>query len=235
MAPFQALALLLLVFAASASQQLEPTKAESFASTVTAVRTSEIDVGGSKVHVLEGGEEGAPKSVLLLHGASFSSETWRTLGTLDVLASAGYRAVAVDLPGYGSSERSSGQSPVEFMEKLVTAEFGGEPVFVVSPSMSGTFSLPYISKHASSVSGFVACAPVGISQFASSLHETPVDVPTLLVWGENDRVVPIANADMLEQVVSVSKKVVIPGADHPSYLANPNMFHKELLNFIASH
>ena len=38
---------------------------------------------------------------LLLHGAAFSSETWRELGTLQTLAALGYTAVAVDMPGPG--------------------------------------------------------------------------------------------------------------------------------------
>lgn len=38
-------------------------------------------------------------TVLLLHGIRFSSENWLNIGTLETLAKAGCRAVAVDLPG----------------------------------------------------------------------------------------------------------------------------------------
>lgn len=37
--------------------------------------------------------------VLLLHGIRFTSENWLNIGTLETLAKAGCRAVALDLPG----------------------------------------------------------------------------------------------------------------------------------------
>jgi len=43
--------------------------------------------------------DGSDQSVFFLHGASFSSETWKEIKTLQLVAAMGYRAVAVDIPG----------------------------------------------------------------------------------------------------------------------------------------
>lgn len=65
-------------------------------------REGTIQVQGQALFFREakpGGGQAARFSVLLLHGIRFSSETWQNLGTLHKLAEAGYRAVAIDLPG----------------------------------------------------------------------------------------------------------------------------------------
>ena len=54
----------------------------------------------TRIHYLEVGLPQWP-TVLFLHGASFSSQTWQDLGTLAFLAEHSYRAVAIDLPGFG--------------------------------------------------------------------------------------------------------------------------------------
>ena len=46
-------------------------------------------IAGGKIHYLAAGRADA-SSVLFLHGASFSAQTWRELGTLVLLAEQGH-------------------------------------------------------------------------------------------------------------------------------------------------
>jgi abhydrolase domain-containing protein 14 len=68
-----------------------------------------VTIDGAKVHFLIAGPHGG-RPVDLLHGARFSAETWRQIANLQTLADAGYRAYAIDLPGYDGSEPIVGSS-----------------------------------------------------------------------------------------------------------------------------
>lgn len=64
-----------------------------------------VETKHGAIHALEVGPEDGP-SVLLVHGSVGWSGLWRD--TMDFLADAGYRAIALDLPPMGLSERVPG-------------------------------------------------------------------------------------------------------------------------------
>ncbi|MFC8592846.1 alpha/beta fold hydrolase [Streptomyces atroolivaceus] len=64
-----------------------------------------VDVPGGRIHLLE---QGTGPLVLMVHGFPETSYSWRH--QLSAVAAAGFRAVAVDVRGYG---RSSAPGPVE--------------------------------------------------------------------------------------------------------------------------
>jgi abhydrolase domain-containing protein 14 len=185
-------------------------------------------VGGSNVQILTAGpDDGRP--VVLLHGASFTSKTWQEIGTLAALAEAGYRVVAVDLPGFGKSDSTS-TSPTEWLGRLLDELEIDKPV-IVSPSMSGSFALPMITGQPDRVAGFVAVAPVAIDRYRNKLAQ--IRCPVLAIWGENDRTIPFDHADALVQAVEQGRKVIVPGGSHVPYMSDPAAFHRELLAFLG--
>ena len=167
-------------------------------------------------------------TVLLLHGGRFSSETWRELGTLEALSDAGLRAVAIDLPGFGAS--APGDLERADVLPLVVEALAVEQVVVVSPSMSGTFSLPFVLDQPASVLGYVPVAPAGLERHREHLGE--IRVPTLIVWGSEDAVVPLAEGQVLSKSIVGSRLSVFEGAAHPCYLDQPDRFHEELIAFV---
>lgn len=191
------------------------------------IQSQSLPIQGATIHYRAVGNQAA-SSVLLLHGASFSSQTWQDIGSLKFFAENGYRAVAIDLPGYGESEQISA-SPEEFLREVIEQLNLQNPI-IVSPSMSGKYSLPFIAKYPDVLTGFVAVAPVGISRLSSQLQG--IQLPLLAIWGRNDTIVPVAQADKLLQAMPKSKKVILADAGHACYMNKTDEFHSHLLEFI---
>ena len=192
------------------------------------IQSHSATIGDKKVHYLVAGPSDG-QTVLLLHGASFSSATWRQIGTLDALAQAGYQAIALDLPGYGESEAASAAHESwlrEFCDKVAIKS----PILLAA-SMSGLYAFPFLIAHPERLRGFIAIAPVGIPKHKDQLKS--IDVPVLAIWGEHDRLIPLADAETLVKSVRRGRLVVIPGGAHAPYMTSPAEVNRELVQFVA--
>jgi pimeloyl-ACP methyl ester carboxylesterase len=59
------------------------------------------------------------------------------------------------------------------------------------------------------------------------------DVPTLLIWGEGDRIIPLAHGRRAHELMPHSRLVVFPGAGHFPFNDDPERFVRVLTDFIA--
>lgn len=63
------------------------------------------------------------------------------------------------------------------------------------------------------------------------LDLTSIEVPTLVVLGENERKPVFTHANKMIELIKNSKRVIIPDAGHASNLENPSLFNDELDHF----
>lgn len=189
-----------------------------------------IDVNGNKVAYYDYLPTSYSLSVLLLHGMRFSKENWKTLGTLDTLLESGYRAIAVDLPGYGDSEQSPDLSNEEFLRQFMT-KLDLESTVIVSPSMSGGFAIPVVFSGRPVLSGWVPISPVSISSHKLEEYQS-LQLPVLAVYGENDNQFRSQVEKYLGSIPGVRMKM-IEGGSHPCYLDSPDVWHQSLLHFLS--
>ena len=59
-----------------------------------------------------------------------------------------------------------------------------------------------------------------------------IDVPTHIVWGEEDRVIPPAYADALKDLIAGATVATLPGCAHLPHIEQPQAFASEVSQFI---
>ncbi len=215
-----------------------------------AAGTTTIRTTGIAVNAIDRPATGTAKpsglTVLFLHGQSYTSRIWDDRGILDDVAAAGHRAVAVDLPGYGETPEpksfadGTSMDDARFLRALIDQVGGPTKVVVVSPSMSGRFSLAYLAGFPGDrLAGYVPVAPVGSDTFTRPWPDksaTAVPVPALVVWGEDDDSFDRTDGVRLARQLRTPKASTlaeIEGASHACYDDHPDEFTRLLLRFLA--
>jgi pimeloyl-ACP methyl ester carboxylesterase len=60
-----------------------------------------------------------------------------------------------------------------------------------------------------------------------------ISIPTLIVWGGNDRVVPVAGADQYEELIPNARRVIFEDTGHLPMLERPGRFNQLVEEFLA--
>jgi pimeloyl-ACP methyl ester carboxylesterase len=184
--------------------------------------------------------QGAP--IFLVHGYH-SDNDWQVWEhNVEALAAAGFRVYALDMVGYGQSQgqrlghEDQAQALLDVMEEegVPRATIGGV-------SWGGLIALELAINTAQRVERLILVDSAGAGQVSEEEMET-IACPTLVVWGEDDSVLPLANAAWFGATIPHAQVATIPdvtaqegvppwGGHHPMRF-KPEAFNQLVTDFL---
>jgi pimeloyl-ACP methyl ester carboxylesterase len=195
----------------------------------------------------------AGPALVFFHGNGENLETLRRSGTLEAFAELGLPFLAVDYPGYGNSEGkpherglvAAGVAAVRWME----AREPQRPIAVVGWSLGAAVGLQVATRigveRVVAMSPWTSLADIGREHFPGwlvgaflresydSIGVAPrIDVPALVVHGELDTIIPVAQGRRVAAALPRSQLIEIEGYGHNDLLGSPRVW-QELRRFLG--
>jgi pimeloyl-ACP methyl ester carboxylesterase len=168
------------------------------------------------------------RTILLLHGLNAHSGTWRK--NVPFFANVGWRPIAPTLPRVEilpTAEEIEEYSEMihELVKKLSIAEFD-----VIGNSMGGWIAMQLSASFPEIVRRVV------LEDSAGSESDLPgkVRAKTLIIWGENDNILPIRNGIALNSKIESSKLVKVDGVGHVCHWEDPDTFNELVERFLPT-
>ncbi len=188
--------------------------------------------------------EGSGPALLLAHGYHPDS-TWQVWEhNITTLAQAGFTVYALDLLGYGRSggERLDHRQQAQALLQLMDAE-GLQSAVVGGVSWGGMIAIEMALMAPDRVERLLLVDSAGAGHFAEEELEQ-IACPTLVVWGEDDSVIPLANAAWfgaaipncrVEVIAGVTEQEGVPpwGGHHPMRF-KPDEFNRIATDFLQA-
>jgi pimeloyl-ACP methyl ester carboxylesterase len=104
--------------------------------------------------------------------------------------------------------------------------------FVVRHADRISAPLAYELMQGSGKPGFVP-AMEGILAHRISERLPQIACPTFVVWGEDDRVIPVRDARRFQELIPNARTVILPDTGHVAMLERPARFNELLEEFLA--
>lgn len=181
----------------------------------TGTRTELAPPTGHLVQTASGGvfiqEKGPPNGipVVLFHGTAAWSELWRR--TIDVLAAAGFRVIALDLPPFGFSDRPGNYARQDQAMRVnqVLDQLRSAPAIIVGHSFGAGAATEFVMRYPERARGLV------LVDAALGLTAPPSDPPSLLrpKWVREILVSltitnPLATRTLLESLIEKKQRAL---------------------------
>jgi 3-oxoadipate enol-lactonase len=120
--------------------------------------------------------------------------------------------------------------PMDFLQQLLPTVFNPEFIARELPKLIQVFSGAL--QYGFSMEAILGQVAAAMSHKATDrLHE--IAVPTLVITGDADRLIPPANSDILAKYIPGAKLVRVPGGSHGFNFETPDVFNRAVLEFLA--
>lgn len=142
---------------------------EARASVPHAAYSKFVNVGGVRLHYQE---KGLGEPLVLIHGYTSSTYTWKDVF---IPLSEEYRVIAIDLKGFGFSDKPDGDYTRRSQGKLVAellVKLNVEQAWIVGNSMGGESAINVALNHPEKVKGLILIDSAGV-QHTGSVSLTP--------------------------------------------------------------
>lgn len=193
---------------------------------------------GSEIGLFSSGS--GPMNILLLHGLNSYSGTWKK--NVDFLSKYG-RVRAPTLPRVDIAR----VAPREFVTSLSETVLGlmdaerFNRATLFGNSMGGWLCMYIAIHYPERVNGLVLVDTAGVSESASPADHpsevigkvSAISQPVLIVWGEDDEVLPVSLARTLHSKVAHSRLEIVEGAGHIPHLQKPEVFNDIIASFFT--
>src|SRR5919106_470640 len=194
---------------------------------------------------------GAGPPLVLVHGTPFSSYVWRKV--VPALAETN-TVYAFDLPGYGSSEKREGQDVSLAAQGRVLCElldhWGLDKPAVAGHDFGGAITLRAHLLEGRDFRAIALIDAVALSLWGSPFYRqisqndprytdemqplyARIERPVMIVWGEEDRWIPLRKGEQLHKVIPGSQLRTIPRCAHLAQEDAPEAVAEFLTEFFA--
>lgn len=194
------------------------------------------------MHAVVGGEGDA---LILVHGFG-ESNSWQTwVKNVDALSMVA-RVYALELLGYGESDKPETSlelaDHVQILRELLDAE-GVERAHVAGLSWGGQVAQEFAMKYPERIHKLILIDSLFDSSEEGLAHLAKIQAPTLIVWDEDDQLIPAQWAHILAMAIRDSRLVIFTRAQrdpemvshhgHWAQMTHSSWFNKTAREFLT--